>query len=144
MPIRLDIVTAEKLVYSEEVDMVTAPGIEGELGVLPHHTPLLTILKPGELRIKKGGEEIAMVVSGGFLEVFPNKVIILADAAERAEEIDQTRAEAARNRALESLKTRPKEADLEQAVAALRRAQIRLKVAQRRRRGTGEPPRSQA
>ncbi len=143
MPTRLDIVTAERLVYSEEVDMVVAPGIEGELGILPHHAPLLTVLKPGELRIKKGGEEVSMAISGGFLEVFPNKVIVLADTAERAEEIDQARAEAARARALESLKTRPKQADLEQAVAALRRAQIRLKVVQRRRRGVGEPPRGQ-
>jgi len=139
MPIRLEIVTAERQVFSDDVDMVIAPGIEGELGILPRHAPLLTVLQPGELRIKKQGQEISMAVSGGFLEVYPNKVIVLADTAERADEIDLSRAEAAMKRAQESLKTQPKDVDLQQAMASLRRSFARLKVAQRRRRA-GSPP----
>jgi F-type H+-transporting ATPase subunit epsilon len=82
--IRLDIVTAERSVFSEDVDIVIAPGADGELGILPHHTPLMTALKPGEIIARKGTDEYSLVVSGGFLEVRPDRVIILADAAERA------------------------------------------------------------
>ena len=81
-----EIVTAERLVSSQEVDVVVAPGVEGELAVLPHHAPLLTSLKPGEVLVRNDGEETYIAVSGGFLEVMPDKVTILADAAERAEE----------------------------------------------------------
>jgi len=136
--IRLDIVTAERSVYSADVDMVIAPGVEGQLGILPHHAPLMTMLQPGELRIKKGGEETFLVVSGGFLEVRPDRVVVLADAAERAEDIDVIRAEAARQRAKEAL-ARKKEPgfDEAQAEAALMRALARLKVASmvKRRKG---------
>lgn len=136
--IRLDIVTAERSVYSADVDMVIAPGVEGQLGILPHHAPLMTMLQPGELRIKKGGEETSLVVSGGFLEVRPDRVVVLADAAERAEDIDVIRAEAARQRAKEAL-ARKKEPgfDEAQAEAALMRALARLKVASmvKRRKG---------
>jgi len=100
---KLDIVTAEGVVYSDEVDVVVAPGIEGQLGILgilPHHAPLMTTLQPGCLIARKGGEEeISLSISGGFLEVRPDRVIILADAAERAEEIDVQRAEEAKRRA---------------------------------------------
>jgi len=89
--IKLDIVTAERVVFSEDVDVVVAPGVEGQLGILPHHTPLMTMLQPGELRVKKGGEEFFLAISGGFLEVRPDRVIVLADAAERVEEIDVAR-----------------------------------------------------
>jgi F-type H+-transporting ATPase subunit epsilon len=92
------------------------------------------MLKPGELLIKKSGEEIAIAVSGGFLEVRPDRIIVLADAAERSEEIDVTRAEEAKRRAEEQLKTRPPDIDLAQTEAALRRSLIRLKIAQRRKR----------
>jgi len=132
--IRLDIVTAERLVYSEEVDMIVAPGSEGELGILPHHAPLMTTLQPGELLIKQGGEDFSMAVTGGFLEVRPDRVTVLADAAERAEEIDMARAEEAKRRAEERLGKEPAEADAARAEAALRRSMIRLKVAQKRRR----------
>lgn len=132
---RLEIVTAEKLIYSEDVDMVVAPGVDGYLGILPRHTPLMTMLNPGELRIKKGGEEVSMAITGGFLEVRPDKVVILADAAERAEEIDIARAEAARKRAEERLAGKaPQAADLARAQASLMRALIRLRVAEKRRR----------
>ena len=132
--IRVDIVTAEGVVYSEEVDVVIAPGVEGQLGILPHHAPLMTTLQVGELRVRKGGEEFSLVISGGFLEVRPDRVIVLADAAERAEEIDLARAEEAKRRAQERLSHPAPEVDLAQAEAALRRSLARLKVGEKRRR----------
>lgn len=132
--IRLDVVTAEGTVYSDDVDIVVAPGIEGQLGVLPHHTPLMTMLEPGELLIRKEGDELCMALTGGFLEVRPDRIIVLADAAERAEEIDIARAEAAKRRAEERLKEHGPEVDAARAEAALRRSIIRLQVAERRRR----------
>ncbi|MCJ7744639.1 MAG: F0F1 ATP synthase subunit epsilon [Dehalococcoidales bacterium] len=135
-PVRLDIVTAERVVYSEEVDIVVAPGVLGQLGILPHHAPLMTTLEPGELKVRKGGEEYSLVISGGFLEVRPDRIIILADAAERAEEIDIARAEAAKERAQQRLTHPTPEVDLAQAEAALHRSLARLKVAEKRRRRT--------
>jgi len=132
--IRVDIVTAERVVYSEEVDVVIAPGVEGQLGILPHHAPLMTTLQVGELRVRKGGEEFSLVISGGFLEVRPDRVIVLADAAERVEEIDLARAEEAKRRAQEQLSHPTPEVDLAQAEAALRRSLARLKVGEKRRR----------
>lgn len=130
---RLEIVTAERLVYSEDVNVLVAPGIDGELGILPNHAPLLTVLQPGEIRVDKDGQETYMAVSGGFLEVLGNKVTILADTAERVEEIDAERAEEALKRAQERIASSPADADLERAVASMRSAQARLKVARRRR-----------
>ncbi len=137
--IRLEIVTAERQVYSEEVQSVLAPGMEGELGILPHHAPLLTLLKPGEVRVVKAdGQEDYLAVSGGFMEVLGNKVTILADTAERSEEIDIQRAEEALKRAQERIAAKSADMDLERAVASMRRAQARLKAAYRRtRRGQG-------
>ncbi len=137
---RLDIVTAERVVYSDEVDVVVAPGIEGQLGILPHHAPLMTTLQAGELRVRKGGEEFLLAISGGFLEVRPDRVIVLADAAERAGEIDIVRAEEAKRRAEEQLSRRAPGVDTAQAEAALRRSLIRLKVAERRKRKPGPKP----
>ncbi len=134
MPIKFDIVTAERLVYSDQVDEIVAPGTEGELGILPHHAPLMTMLKPGEVKLKKGTEEIYMAVSGGFLEVRPDHVIILADAAERADEIDAARAEAAKKRAQERLAMSATDVDKARAEAALRRAIARLDVAEKRKK----------
>ena len=128
--ITLDIVTVERTVYSEEVDMLIAPGVEGQLGILPHHTPLMTTLQAGELRIKKDGEEVSLSISGGFLEVRPDRVVVLADAAERVEEIDVARAEAAKRRAQERLAEREiLGTDGARAEAALSRSLARLKVA---------------
>lgn len=138
MTVKLDIVTAEQLVYSDDVDIVVAPGIDGELAVLPHHAPLMTMLKPGELRVRKGGEEIFMAITGGFLEVRPDRVTILADAAERAEDIDAARAEEAKRRAEEQLSGKISEADTARAEAALRRSLLRLRVAEKRRRRRSE------
>jgi F-type H+-transporting ATPase subunit epsilon len=133
--IRLDIVTAERMVYSDDVDMVVAPGAEGQLGILPHHTPLMATLLPGELRIKKGAEEVSLAISGGFLEVRPDRVVVLADAAEHAEEIDVDRAEEARKRARERLsQQRELGIDGARAEAALRRSLARLRVAETSRR----------
>jgi len=131
MPIKLEIVTAERQVYSGDVDFVSAPGVMGTLGILPKHAPLLTALEAGELRFKKGDEEESFAVSGGFMEVRPDKVIVLADTAERAEEIDLERAEAARQRAERLLKERPPGVDMATIEGALRRSRIRLKVAKR-------------
>jgi F-type H+-transporting ATPase subunit epsilon len=138
---RLEIVTAERVVFSEDVDAVIAPGIEGQLGILPHHAPLMTTLMPGELLVRKGGEELSLAITGGFVEVRPDRIIILADAAERVEEIDVARAEEAKRRAEERLKERAPEVDLLRAEAALRRSLMRLDVAARRRRRSKlQPP----
>ena len=138
----VDIVTAEKLVFSEEdVDLLVVPGIEGELGVLPLHAPLLTTIQPGVLRVVKGEEETTMAITGGFIEVRENRVTILADAAERGEEIDVARAEEARRRAEERLASREATIDVVKAEMALKRALMRLKaVEQTRRRRRGAPP----
>ena len=129
----VEIVTGERVVYTEtDVDMVVAPGSDGTLGILPRHAPLITTLAHGELRVKKGGREQSLVVFGGFMEVTPEKVIVLADTAERAEEIDLSRAEDARRRAESEIAKRASAIDLAQAEASLRRAAIRLQVGQRR------------
>jgi len=109
------------------------------MGVLPHHEPLLTTLIPGELTIIKGGQTTPFAVSGGFMEVLPDRVTILADTAERADEIDEARAEAARRRAEEVLRERRSEQDAVLAEAQLRRAVVRLRVARMRRSGRAYP-----
>jgi F-type H+-transporting ATPase subunit epsilon len=131
MPIKVDIVTAERIVYSADVDEVIAPGVQGQLGILPHHAPLMTTLQSGELVVKKGAQEDILAISGGFLEVRPDHIIILADQAERAEEIDAARAEEARKRAEERLKQRSSGTDEDRAEAALRRAMVRLSVVEK-------------
>lgn len=135
MALTVEIVTAERVVYSEEgVDAVVAPGIEGQLTVLPLHAPLLTMIKPGLMIVRKGGEDIDLAITGGFLEVRDDRVTILADAAERAEEIDVVAAEEARRQAERALEERAGEEELAAAAAALQRALLRLRVAERRRR----------
>jgi F-type H+-transporting ATPase subunit epsilon len=131
---RLEIVTAERVVYSEDVSILVAPGSDGELGILPSHAPLLTTLDPGEIRVTKDGEETYMAVSGGFLEVIGNRVTILADTAEHAEEIDLERAQTALRRAEERVVSAATDMDLERALASMRRSNARLGVARRRRR----------
>jgi F-type H+-transporting ATPase subunit epsilon len=116
------------------VDEVIAPGVEGQLGILPHHAPLMTTLLPGELLIKKGGEEFYLAITGGFIEARPDRIIVLADAAERVEEIDIARAEEAKRRAEQRLAEGVPGVDTARAEAALRRSLVRLQVAQRRRR----------
>jgi F-type H+-transporting ATPase subunit epsilon len=132
--IKLDIVTAEKAVYSGEAEIVLAPGSEGQLGILPHHAPLMTALNSGELIARKGNEEYILAISGGFLEVLPDRIIVLADAAERAEEIDIARAEAAKKRAQEALAHSTSDVESAAAEAALRRAIARIEVVDRLKR----------
>jgi len=132
--LKLDIVTAERVVYSEDVDAVIAPGVEGQLGILPHHAPLMTILQAGELLVRRGGEEDTLAISGGFLEVRPDRVIVLADSAERAEEIDVSRAEEAKRRAEQRLIEKPAEIDTARVEASLQRAMARLTVAEKIKR----------
>ena len=136
MPIQCDVVSVERIVFSDSVDMVLAPGVDGVLGILPHHAPLLTTLVPGEITIRKAGQEdVFMAIGGGFIEVRPDRVTILADSAERAEEIDIERAEAARRRAEERLRTGvPGAVDFSRAETALHRSLIRIKVAEHRKR----------
>ena len=138
-PIKLDIVTAERLVYSDEVDILVAPGIEGQLGILPQHVPLMTTLTAGEMMARKSGDAIYWAISGGFLEVQPDRIIVLADTAERDDEIDLARAEEAKRRAEERLGEHVPSIDSSQAEAALQRSLARLKVGQRRRRRRDGP-----
>lgn len=139
MPLHLEIVTSERTVFSGDVDMVTVPGAGGVMGVLPHHAPVLSTLRPGELRVKIGDQVEEFAIGGGFVDIHDNRVIILADSAERADEIDIARAEAARNRAEELLKNPPpNKEDLFKLEAALRRNTVRLNIATRRRAHRGE------
>ena len=146
MPLTVQIVTPERIVFSEEnVDSVTLPSAEGELTILPRHAALMTTLLPGALTLRRGGEETDIALSGGFLEVRDNKVVILADTAERSDELDQERAELARRRAADRVATQEDALDIARAVAALDRATARLKVIERRRRrptrpGPQQPP----
>jgi len=135
---KLEIVTAERLVFSEDIDALVAWGVEGQLGILPHHAPLMTMLQPGDLMIRKNKEEEYLAISGGFLEVRPDKVIILADACERVDEIDTARAEEAKKRAQETMRSAPLSVEAGVAEAALRRSMARLKAAEKRRH---KPPR---
>ena len=130
---QLEIITAEQQMYSDEVELLVAPGIEGQLGILPHHAPLMTALQPGEILIRKNGEETFLAVTGGFMEVMGNKVTILADACERSEEIDEQRAQEAMERARERIGSQESDLQLELAMASLRHAQVRLNVVRRRR-----------
>jgi F-type H+-transporting ATPase subunit epsilon len=136
MPLLLEIVTPERLAFSDTVDSVQLPGSQGELGVLPHHAPLVSTLGVGELRIRKGGTEESFAIVGGFLQVRPDRVVVMAETADMASEIDLERAQEAKReaeRALES--TAPTDAvDLAAARASLQQALLRIRVAERRHR----------
>jgi F-type H+-transporting ATPase subunit epsilon len=135
MPLQLEIVTPERLAYSDEVDAVTLPGSEGELGVLPHHAPLVSTLGVGELRIRKGGTEESFAIVGGFLQVLPDKVVVMAETADMASEIDLEKAQQARREAEKALDSGYVEgADLSLARAALQQALLRERLAQHRHR----------
>jgi len=145
VPLSIEIVTAERIVRTEAaVDILIAPGSEGQLAILPRHAPLMTTLEYGELIFRRGGEESSFAIGGGFLEVHSNHVTILADAAEAAEDIDVTRAEEARTRAEERLRglqedQQVSDAELARAQASMQRALLRLRVAERRPRRPGPP-----
>jgi len=135
MPLTLQIITPERIVFEEAgVDSLTVPGAEGELTILPQHAALMTALKPGPVVFRRGADENDLALSGGFMEVRDDKVIVLADTAERSEEIDQARAEEARQRAQERMASHESTVDFARALAALERAQARLRVTERRRR----------
>ena len=135
MPLLLEIVTPERLAYSDTVESVQLPGVEGELGVLPHHTPLVSMLGLGELKIRKDGEIETFAIAGGFLQVRPDKVVVMAEMADMAAEIDLEKAEEARKEAERALEGGFHEgADLAAARAALQVALLRQRVAERRHR----------
>jgi F-type H+-transporting ATPase subunit epsilon len=135
MPLQLEIVTPERLAYDDTVDSVVLPGAEGELGVLPHHAPLLATLGVGELRIRKGGEEEFFAIAGGFVQVRPDKVVVMAETADMASEIDLERAQEARREAERALESGfEEEADLAAARAALATALLKIRLAERRHR----------
>jgi len=129
--LQLQIVTPDKRLVNDEVEQVQMPGRSGYLGILPGHAPLLTELGPGEMSYTQGGKISYLAVSWGFAEVLPNKVTILADAAERPEDIDVKRAEEAKARAEEALRQQDPELDYDATLRALRRAEVRLQVAAR-------------
>jgi F-type H+-transporting ATPase subunit epsilon len=141
MTIRCEIVSQDRMVFEGDVDIVVLPGAAGEMGVLPHHAPLLTTLKYGFIKVRQQGREQVFTVAGGVAEVQPDIVTVLADAAENVEEIDVNRAAAAKKRAEELLaKGPPPDTDAYLAIeAALRRSTLRLDAA-RRFRKTGRPP----
>ncbi len=136
MPLLLEIVTPERLAYSDTVDAVNLPGVEGELGVLPHHAPLVTMLGVGELRIRKGGAEESFAIVGGFLQVRPDRVVVMAETADMASEIDLEKAQEARRAAERMLEGTPAAdtANLAAARVALQGALLRIRVAERRHR----------
>jgi F-type H+-transporting ATPase subunit epsilon len=135
VPIQLEIVTPERLAYEDTVDAVVLPGSQGELGVLPHHAPLVSTLGIGELRIRKGGQEETFAIVGGFVQVRPDKVVVMAETADMASEIDLERAQEARREAERALESGYQEgADLAAARAALQQALLRIRVAERRHR----------
>lgn len=137
----LQVITVERVVYSDDVDMVLAPGAEGQLGILPRHAYLLSALTQGVLVVRKAGEEDEYIaIGGGFMEVGPDYVTVLADAAERAEDIDLARAEAARKRAEALLEQKLDRIEFAKAEAALRRAASRIDAANRIRRRRGRRP----
>lgn len=143
--LRVEIVTGERVVYEErDVDMVIAPGADGVLGILPRHAALFSLLAAGELVVRKGGVDQQLAVFGGFLEVLNDRVMILADTAERIEEIDLERAERARDSAEQALREAGTAIEIEQALASLRRARVRANLARRTTRGpradTARPP----
>ena len=135
MPLQLEIVTPERQVYSDTVDSVQVPGSEGELGVLPHHAPLVSTLGVGELRFRKDGTEESFAIVGGFIQVRPDRVVVLAETADLASDIDLEKAQEARREAERALESGYHEgADLSAARAQLQQALLRIRVAERRYR----------
>ncbi len=130
----VDIVSAEREIYSGEAEMVFAPAIMGELGITPRHAPLLTKLKPGTVRVQHGGEESVFYVSGGILEIQPHGVTVLSDTAQRARDIDEAAAQEAKRRAEEALANRTEDLDVTRAQAELAEAIARLRTLEQLRK----------
>lgn len=146
MTIRCEIVSQDRLVYEGDVDIVVIPGIEGEMGILPDHAPLLSILDHGVIKVRKDNQEEVFTVAGGLVEVQPEIVTILADSAESIEEIDTNRAEEAKRRAEELLAEGPAKDDIDKYLAieaALRRSNLRLDAVKRYRAGRARVQRTE-
>lgn len=142
MPVRVEIVSQDRMVFEGDVDMVVVPGVSGDMGILPNHSPLLSTLRFGIVRVRRAGEEEIFTVAGGLIEVQPDLVTILADASEHVDEIDVARAEEARERARKALEEGPPP-DTEAYLAmeaALRRSNLRLEAVRRYRRGQRARP----
>ena len=133
MTLHLEVVSPDGRVFTDDVDMVVVPGIEGELGILPHHTPLVTALGTGELRIRRAGTVQYMLISGGFVEVRPDKVVVMAFVAEHSDEIDAAAAAEARRQAEAEVEAVHDPVDLARVRAALQTAIVRERIATRRR-----------
>lgn len=129
--LELEVVTPERTVVRQQVDMVICPGSEGEFGVLPHHVSLLSALRIGPLRYRTGDKDELIFVSGGFVDVNANKCSVLAESAERADSIDQARAKAAAERARKRLAEKREDVDEARALAALERAEMRIRILER-------------
>jgi F-type H+-transporting ATPase subunit epsilon len=142
MTIRCEIVSQDRMVFEGDVDIVVLPGADGEMGILPHHAPLLTTLKYGFIKVREKSQEQVFAVAGGVAEIQPDIVTVLADAAENVMEIDVSRAEEARKRAEEALgKVSAEDADMyEKLEAALHRSNLRLDAVKRYRSGKRFPP----
>jgi F-type H+-transporting ATPase subunit epsilon len=140
MTIRCEIVSQDRTVFQGDVDIVVLPGAAGEMGILPHHAPVLTTLKYGIIKVRRNNKEELFAVAGGVAEVQPSIITILADAAENIEEIDVVRAKAAKKRAEDALANLSPEEDRDSYLvmeAALRRSNLRLDVVRRYRRASG-------
>jgi F-type H+-transporting ATPase subunit epsilon len=139
MPIKVDIVTRDRRLIADEVDMITLPGSAGQMGILRGHAPLLSTLEIGEIVLHKGNDQRYIAIGGGVVEVLPDKVIVLAESAEQADEIDEARAAAARDKARQSLEENPPRDRRPLIEAALQRSNLRLKVARRRSNRPARP-----
>lgn len=135
MSVQVEVVSPQRILYSGEVNMVSIPATDGYMGIMGKHAPLLSTLDIGEVILHEdGGEQTSIAISGGVVEVRPDKVIILADVGENAEDIDEDRAQAALARAQESLANNPPPEERAPLLESIRRSNLRLKVAQKRRR----------
>ena len=133
--LKLEIVTPEAVTYSEDVDMVTLPGVEGEMGIFPMHVPLMTQIVPGEVSVRKNGQDFFLAVGEGFVEITAGRVAILTDMAIKAGDIDETKAEEARKRAEERMSEKLSDEELANVSAALAHSLAQLKVKRRNRPG---------
>lgn len=131
--LHLEIITPEKVVFTDEVDMVVVPGIEGDLGILPGHVPLFTKVRAGELMVRKSDSQTFLAITGGFVEVLGDKVNVLADYAVRAEEVEVARVEEAKKRAEKLMEERTTKQEFAIAQAELQKALLELKVARRKK-----------
>lgn len=142
MKLTIEVVTPEKIIYSGEAEMVIAPAVGGDVGILPRHIPLFSRLKIGELQIKRGGQTEYFAINGGFLDVKDNKVTILTETARRSDQINEQEVLEAKERAETIMKESKTKEDFAAAEASLRRSLLELKVVRRKNRKGTETPQS--